>query len=122
MSAEVIAFPKNKIKNSDGAPNSIEEIQENMDSLRKLHVEEALLLVGPMLFDQLAQVGFDFDSKDGLTDKSSVFVFEAIHALLSKYYGLEHPFHKLSEEYFLTTADGSIKMVAPETQPKEKDE
>ena len=109
-SNNVISFPKSsRISQS---PQSIEEIYTNLDTLKRLHVDETLILVSSMLLEQLAIVGFDYTSEDGeeFAAKETVFFFEALQALLFKKYGMDHPFHDLAEKLLLTNEDKSITM------------
>ena len=107
-SNNVISFPKSRISQS---PQSIEEIYNNLDLLKRLHVDETMLLISSMLLEQLAIVGFDYQQDDeNFAAKETVFFFEALQALLMKKYGMDHPFHHLAYKIMLTNEDKTITM------------
>lgn len=108
VSNNVITFPKSRTSQS---PQSIEEIYTNLDVLKRLHVDETMLLVSSMMLEQLAIVGFDYQSEDeDFAAKETVFFLEALQALLMKKYNMEHPFHEIAEKIFLTQPDKTIIM------------
>lgn len=107
-SNNVVKFPKEYISQS---PKSIEEIYTNLDVLKRLHVDETMMVVSQMLLEQLAIVGFDYGNDDSdFAAKETVFVLEALQALLMKKYGMEHPFHGIADKIFLTNIDKTISM------------
>lgn len=108
-SNNVISFPKSsRISQS---PQTIEEIYTNLDVLKRLHVDETMLLISSMLLEQLAIVGFDYQHEDeNFAAKETVFFLEAMQALLMKKYGMEHPFHNLADKLLLTNEDKTITM------------
>lgn len=108
VSNNVITFPKSKAMQS---PQSIEEIYTNLDILKRLHVDETLMLVSSMLLEQLSIVGFDYqENGEDFAAKETVFFLEALQALLMKKYNMEHPFHQMADKIFLTNPDKTISM------------
>ena len=109
VSNNIVHFPKsNRIAN---APKNIEEIYTNLDILKRLHVDETLVLVSSMILEQLAIVGFDYsDEGEEFAAKETVFFLEALQALLFKKYGMEHAFHELADKILLTNPDKTITM------------
>lgn len=91
----VIQFPKSPKNPSI----TIEEVQQNMDVAKMFHIQEALELVAPNLFNQLEMAGFNLSEnlEEHTYTKDGVFIVEAIRSLLSKYYGIYHPFQLISE-------------------------
>lgn len=107
-SNNIITFPKSRTSQT---PQTIEEIYTNLDVLKRLHVDETTLLISSMLLEQLAIVGFDYiQEDDSFAAKETVFVLEALQALLMKKYGMPHPFHDLAEKILLTNEDKTITM------------
>lgn len=105
-SNNVITFP---IQKRNNGPQSLEEIYTNIDLLKRIHVEETLVVISSMLLEQLSIVGFDF-ADEGVADKETIFVLEALQALLMKKYGIDHPFHQLADKLLSTNIDHSITM------------
>jgi hypothetical protein len=106
MTAEIISFPvKNHIKNTRIPPNDVES-QHAVDTMKSQHIQETLLAISPMLFERLHAAGFDFsDFKNENELKYGSFLIESMHALLSKYYDLYHPFQTVAEQIFVRTDD-----------------
>jgi len=95
----VIVFPK-----AHRNPEKIishETIKENIASAQVYHVISALNTIAPHLFNQLEMAGFEFeDIGDKTYTPDITFVAEAIKSLMFKYYGIDHPFQKISNEVF----------------------
>lgn len=108
-SNNVIAFPKSPSKSSKQPP-SLEEITNNMSMIKHVHIGETLSLVAPMLFEQLAIAGFDFqDEGDDL--KYGAFVVEAIRSMLMRNYEMSHPFQEIAESVFTPDETGGLRIV-----------
>lgn len=60
-SNNVVTFPKTKIPSN--MPTTIEEIEDNMDMIRQIHIQETIETVMPILFDQISIAGFQPDRK-----------------------------------------------------------
>jgi hypothetical protein len=107
-SNNVITFPRSRTSQT---PQSIEEIYTNLDVLKKLHVDETLILMSTMILEQLAIAGFDYSEEEGdFGAKETIFFLESLQALLMKKYGMNHPFHEIAEKMFLTNDDKTISM------------
>ena len=102
-SNNVIMFPNNKVKNQ--GPKTLEEINNNMDMIRQVHVGETISTIAPMLFEQLAIAGFEF-SEDGSDLKHGAFLVESIRSLLMHSYEMGHPFQEIAESVFIPEGDG----------------
>jgi hypothetical protein len=107
-SNNVIVFPKKQFKTQ--MPNSLEEISNNMDMIRHVHIGETLAVVAPMLFEQLSIAGFDF-SEDGDDLKHGAFIVEGIRSMLMHGYSMEHPFQELAEAVFIEDGEDSLRIV-----------
>jgi hypothetical protein len=103
MTDNIIKFPKSKIiqKGAD-APVNLEEIKNNIDMVKQTHIQETIALIAPMLFQQLSLAGFELieEDDDAESIKDSAFLIESIRSILFKYYGLIHPFQKISQNVF----------------------
>ena len=99
MSAQIISFP---VKTPRTPPSGVVDTQVAVDLMRSQHIHETLLAISPMLFERLHAAGFDFaDFKSEDELKYGSFLIEAMHSLLSKYYGLYHPFQTVAEQIFV---------------------
>lgn len=111
MSDNIIEFPKDKILSRAKNPVNIDEIKESIDSVKHTHIQEAITLIAPMLFQQLSVAGFDLmDDDDAESLKDGAFLVEAIRSILFKYYGLKHPFQKISENVFEIEENGILSI------------
>ena len=110
----VVVFPKKKKISQDkqdtNHPQSFEEIEENMDLIRQVHVQETIETVIPLLFDQLSIAGFQPADEDGDL-KEGAFVIEAVRSLLLKSYNIEHPFQIIAEGVFSEDKEGMISIM-----------
>ena len=98
----VIQFPGFK-KNSP--PQSIEEINTNLENIKHIHVQETLALVVPMLFEQLVVAGFEFEEETEDV-KSGALVVESLRSMLLHKYDMYHPFQEISESIFKEESPG----------------
>ena len=106
-SNNVVAFPKTKIPSN--MPTTIEEIEDNMDMIRQIHIQETIETVMPILFDQLSIAGFQPEHEDDDT-KEAAFIVEAVRSLLCKVYSVSHPFQIISENIFAEREDGNLEI------------
>jgi hypothetical protein len=111
MSDNVIIFPREKV--GGRVSPTEQDIKDNLDTFKYTHIQETVSLVAPILFQHISLAGFDIfeddDSDESL--KESAFLVEAIRAILCKYYGLDHPFQKLSQNLFKIEEDGLLSIV-----------
>jgi len=105
-SNNVIVFPK---VSKMTPPQTVEQISNNMELIRLVHVGETLNTIAPMLFEQLGIAGFDF-SEDSDDLKFGAFVVESIRSMLLRSYGIEHPFQEIADEVFIGQEDGSLRI------------
>jgi hypothetical protein len=112
MSNNVISFPKKNVK-SENVKIEAEEIQNNLDMMRYYHIQEAILNMAPLIFNQLDIAGFGLadDMEEDVRD--GAFLIEALRAMMFKHYGMYHPFHTLVDHIFeeKLTEEGSYKIV-----------
>ena len=97
-SNNVITFPRAKIKN-DETP-SLEEIKENVETLKHFHIQEVIANIAPMLFNQLDISGFTDLEEQDMDMRDGALIIEAIRSLMCKHYGMYHQFQRISESIF----------------------
>ena len=105
MTDNVVPFPGVK-RNSP--PQNLEEVQSNLETIRQVHIEEAMNLVATVVFDNLLLAGFSFDPDDDSMIKDVALMLESLRSLLSKYHNLEHPFHRVANEIFALQKNGTV--------------
>jgi hypothetical protein len=89
----VIAFPRGK-KNSP--PQSMEEVMESVEAVRKEHIEFLVDECCSFLFGRLLDEGFDLGDED--MTKPTLLVIESLKAALYAASGLEHPLHYFADQ------------------------
>ena len=105
----VILFPRSKSSSSQ-FPKSIEEIEDNIDTVRQAHIQQTLEQVVPMLFDNLALAGFQ-TADEMVFLKDGALVVEAARSFLNKIYGMTHPLQIIAENLFDKVDDeGSLEV------------
>jgi hypothetical protein len=100
-SNNIVNFPKTYSGPKDQV--TVEDINRNLDMMKQFHIQETIANIAPMIFNQLDISGFTFEdeeSEDVLNLKDGAFIIESLRSIMSKYYGIYHPFQKLSEEIF----------------------
>lgn len=112
MSNNVISFPKKNSKVGDPQA-AAEEIQNNLDMMRYYHIQETILNMAPIIFNQLDIAGFGLAEDEDEDVRDGAFLIEALRAMMFKHYGMHHPFHTLIDNIFeeKLTEEGSYKIV-----------
>jgi hypothetical protein len=90
----IVMFPRGK---RGQRPQTLELIRTNVLSLRTYHVDKATRVLATMLFSNMKRAGIDIGAE---MDKDIASVIESIRSLLSAYYGIYHPFQRLTAELF----------------------
>lgn len=112
MSSNIINFPKEKIIQKGTPPENINEIKLSVDGVKHTHIQETITVIAPMLFQQLSIAGFDLmDDEDVNSVKDGAFLIESLRSILFKYYDLEHPFQKISDNVFKVEENGLLSIV-----------
>jgi len=91
-------------------PQTIEEVIENMDDVRQVHIQESLENMMPMLFDRLSLAGFNLDDEDPNITKHGALVVESVRSFLCRVYGMEHPLQIIANNLFETDDDGNLSI------------
>lgn len=109
-SNNIISFPKPYI----GPKSTIdtEEITRNLEMMKHYHIQETIMNIAPMIFNQLDVAGFDFSDEEAIDIKDGAFVVESLRSIMCKHYGLYHPFQQLSENVFFPDKEeiGALKI------------
>lgn len=93
----VIIFPGKNLR----GPQSIEEVADNLDMVRQVHIQETLELVIPKLFESFNVAGFNAGDEDENNFlKHGAMVVEAARSFLCKISDLEHPLQLIAENLF----------------------
>jgi len=110
-SNNVVVFPK-KSTNAKDIQN-LEEIQYNLEMMRHYHIQETILNMAPIIFNNLDIAGFGLDEELDGDVKDGAFIVEALRSLMCKYYGIYHPFQDVAEKIFSEEAEekGVFKIV-----------
>ena len=115
-SNNVIEFPRKRFTLSD-APQTLEEVDESVDLVKKSHIQDTLELVVPMLFDNLTIAGFNPSEEDPVLLKDGALIAESIRSLLCRLYDIDHPLQTLSSGLF-TVGAGPDSYVTTVDNPK----
>jgi hypothetical protein len=92
----VVVFPKVK----QGAPaNSIDEILENMEVIRKEQVEMLIDDTLSYVFNRCYQEGYDLSADHCI--KPTAMVVESLRAALYRTVGMSHALHDAAEKLFV---------------------
>jgi hypothetical protein len=91
--------------------------------VKALHIQETLVTLMPMLFNNIELAGFVWDEQgDKETEKDATLIVEAVKSLLFKYHGMHHPLQTVAEGVFVADADSNIDFathVSVELKPME---
>lgn len=105
--SNIIKFPK-QIKQDIPLILNVQEVKENIDYVKSLHVQETLNFIMSLVFQQLYVAGFDIDLEDEEYAKDGALFVESLRAMLHRYHDLGHPFQELSEQLFKADDLGSF--------------
>ena len=95
MTDNVILFPKTK---RDTPPQSIEEIHEKREQVKKEHIEMVLDDIMSNVFYHTSEEGFQLSEEECIKETS--LVIEALRAAMYKAVDLNHPLHDLANNMF----------------------
>lgn len=114
--SNVIVFPKAK-KNTP--PNSIEEILENAETLRREQVEFLVDEVLSLIFYRTFLEGFDLLNDE--CAKSTALMVESLKAALYNTQGIPHPLHDMASHMFMTEEEMKKEDESILIEPNEPD-
>jgi hypothetical protein len=104
----IIVFPGKNLR----GPQTIEEVVDNLDMVRQVHIQETLELVVPRLFESFSVAGFQPDEDDEEKYmKHGALIVEAARSFLCKVSGLPHPLQLIAENLFdQVDEDGNLEV------------
>lgn len=105
MSDNVVQFPREK---RGGPPQNLDEVKNNLETVRHIHVEETLSLLAGVMFDNLALAGFNFNPDDNSYTKDVALTFEAMKSMMYKYHNMEYPMQDIADELFTLQENGTV--------------
>jgi hypothetical protein len=101
-SNNVIVFPKHNPNVTGSMLKSIEEVQNNINMARHYHIQETIANIAPLIFNQLEVSGFNFPEETDDDDiREGAFLVESLRSMLCRYYGIYHPFQKITKSVFI---------------------
>lgn len=104
----VIVFPGSKRPVPEGLKFDEDESLSNILDVKINHINEALFVIIPQLFNNLEMMAPSMDGDDDVKDVN--LIVESIKSLLFKQYGIEHPFQKLSDAVFIVNDEKEINI------------
>jgi hypothetical protein len=106
----VVTFPKRNINPSEP---SLEDIQHNIDMMKHYHIQETILTIAPLIFNQMDVAGFGLAEEEDEDIRDGAFIIEALRSMMCKYYGIYHPFQVIVENVFEEeqSDEGAFKIV-----------
>lgn len=103
--SNVVQFPKEK---KGSPPQSMDEVHDNLENVRHVHVDETMAIIAEVIFDHLSLSGFNFTPEDDSYVKDVALAFEAITSMLYKYHSMDYPLQIVADQLFTLQPDGTV--------------
>jgi len=103
--SNVVQFPKEK---RGSPPQSMDEVHDNLENVRHVHVDETMAIIAEVIFDHLSLSGFNFTPEDDSYVKDVALAFEAITSMLYKYHSMDYPLQIVADQLFTLQPDGTV--------------
>jgi len=103
--SNVVQFPKEK---RGSPPQSMDEVHDNLENVRHVHVDETMAIIAEVIFDHLSLSGFNFTPEDDSYVKDVALAFEAITSMLYKYHSMDYPLQIVADQLFTLQSDGTV--------------
>jgi hypothetical protein len=103
--SNIVQFPKEK---KGSPPQSLDEVHDNLENIRHIHVDETVAIIAEVIFDHLSLSGFNFTPEDESYVKDVALAFEAITSMLYKYHSMDYPLQIVADELFTLRPDGTV--------------
>jgi hypothetical protein len=103
--SNIVQFPKEK---RGSPPQSLDEVHDNLENIRHIHVDETVGIIAEVIFDHLSLSGFNFTPEDESYVKDVALAFEAITSMLYKYHSMQYPLQIVADELFTLRPDGTV--------------
>ena len=95
-SNNVLKFPEHRMKR-DNSPQTMEDVEEKVDDFKRIHIQESLETLVPLLFNQIHMLGFEPPDDESFYIKEGSLVVESIRSFMSKIYGIQHPLQMIAD-------------------------
>ena len=103
--SNIVQFPKEK---RGSPPQSMDEVHDNLENVRHVHVDETMAIIAEVIFDNLSLSGFNFTPEDETYVKDVALAFEAITSMLYKYHSMDYPLQIVADQLFTLQSDGTV--------------
>lgn len=107
----VVIFPK---PHKNRPVQNFEEICRNVEMAKVTHIDEVAEEIVVEMMEKMFEKGYDFSERSD-ADKDIALLFQALKSVLHKHDGLSHPFHNVSESFFVPDKDGDLMLMMPES-------
>ena len=94
----------------DSLPQTIEDVEEKVDDFKRIHIQDSLETLIPLLFNQIHILGFEPSDDESTYIKEGSLVVESIRSFMSKIYDIHHPLQMISEHLFEDQGDEGVVM------------
>ena len=103
--SNIVQFPREK---RGSPPQSMDEVHDNLENVRHVHVDETMAIIAEVIFDNLSLSGFNFTPEDETYVKDVALAFEAITSMLYKYHSMDYPLQIVADQLFTLQPDGTV--------------
>ena len=103
--SNIVLFPKEK---KGSPPQTMDEVHDNLENVRHVHVDETLIMLAEVIFDHLSLSGFNFTPEDETYVKDVALAFEALTSMLYKYHSMDYPLQIVADQLFALQPDGTV--------------
>jgi hypothetical protein len=86
----------------------MDEVHDNLENVRHVHVDETMAIIAEVIFDNLSLSGFNFTPEDETYVKDVALAFEAITSMLYKYHSMDYPLQIVADQLFTLQSDGTV--------------
>jgi hypothetical protein len=110
----VIVFPRANV-NPKMKMQSIEEINKDLEMMKLYHIQETIITLIPLIFNQLEIAGFDVSDQEINNSKDVTFIIEALRSVMCKYYEIYHPVQDIANNIFIPNPEEENSYKIPES-------
>jgi hypothetical protein len=111
LANNIIQFPKSiSDRRASSLPQTLDDVAENVDIVKQVHIQESIETIIPMLFNNLAMIGFQPTEDDDFL-KDGALIVESVRSFLNKVYEMHHPLQLIAQNLFVQSdEDGSLEV------------
>ena len=110
MTAEIIKFPKQNIRQNELDLPSLEDLEQEDAENTEIAIDRATEIVASAAIERLMMIGYPIKVQHG---KDICMMIESIRSLMHRYYDKEHCFHPLADMSFEPSDNGAMKFNEP---------